>query len=126
MCSVPRQAHQEALKNEWQNFLNLCICQESQLKSVESYKKVKKQIRGPWLCRSGQRGQAGKRDSKGVRMGDPLLAPSKGILGKCPSKYNLLEVLGTERPHWTCRQQCPPMPDCSPTHTSSSRMMLRL
>ncbi|KFP65986.1 Envoplakin, partial [Cariama cristata] len=38
-CSVPPQAHQEALKNEWQNFLNLCICQESQLKSVESYKK---------------------------------------------------------------------------------------
>ncbi|KFZ54274.1 Envoplakin, partial [Antrostomus carolinensis] len=37
--SVPPQAHQEALKNEWQNFLNLCICQESQLKSVESYKK---------------------------------------------------------------------------------------
>ncbi|KFO64360.1 Envoplakin, partial [Corvus brachyrhynchos] len=35
----PIQAHQEALKNEWQNFLNLCICQESQLKSVESYKK---------------------------------------------------------------------------------------
>ncbi|KFP05423.1 Envoplakin, partial [Calypte anna] len=35
----PPQAHQEALKNEWQNFLNLCICQESQLKSVESYKK---------------------------------------------------------------------------------------
>ncbi|KFP91901.1 Envoplakin, partial [Apaloderma vittatum] len=37
--SVPPQAHQEALKNEWQNFLNLCICQESQLKCVESYKK---------------------------------------------------------------------------------------
>ncbi|KFQ38154.1 Envoplakin, partial [Mesitornis unicolor] len=35
----PIQAHQEALKNEWQNFLNLCICQESQLKSVETYKK---------------------------------------------------------------------------------------
>jgi len=39
--AVPPQAHQEALKNEWQNFLNLCICQESQLKSVENYKKVK-------------------------------------------------------------------------------------
>uniref|UniRef100_A0A8B9PZU0 SH3 domain-containing protein n=1 Tax=Apteryx owenii TaxID=8824 RepID=A0A8B9PZU0_APTOW len=35
----PIQAHQEALKNEWQNFLNLCICQESHLKSAESYKK---------------------------------------------------------------------------------------
>lgn len=41
MCFLPLQAHQEALKNEWQNFLNLCICQESQLKSVENYKKVK-------------------------------------------------------------------------------------
>ncbi|XP_078510690.1 envoplakin [Lissotriton helveticus] len=33
------QAHQEALKTEWQNFLNLCICQESHLKNVENYKK---------------------------------------------------------------------------------------
>ncbi|XP_074870273.1 envoplakin isoform X1 [Carettochelys insculpta] len=35
----PIQVHQEALKNEWQNFLNLCICQESQMESVESYRK---------------------------------------------------------------------------------------
>ncbi|XP_062976401.1 envoplakin [Elgaria multicarinata webbii] len=35
----PIQAHQEALKNEWQNFLNLCICQENHLKSLENYKK---------------------------------------------------------------------------------------
>ncbi|XP_069510819.1 envoplakin [Ambystoma mexicanum] len=33
------QAHQEALKTEWQNFLNLCICQEGHLKNVENYKK---------------------------------------------------------------------------------------
>ncbi|XP_007958050.1 envoplakin [Orycteropus afer afer] len=33
----PIQAHQEALKMEWQNFLNLCICQESQLQHVEAY-----------------------------------------------------------------------------------------
>ncbi|XP_059938693.1 envoplakin [Mesoplodon densirostris] len=33
----PIQAHQEALKSEWQNFLNLCICQESQLQHVEDY-----------------------------------------------------------------------------------------
>lgn len=25
---------------EWQNFLNLCICQESQLQRVEDYRKV--------------------------------------------------------------------------------------
>ena len=34
------QAHQEALKLEWQNFLNLCICQESQLQHVEDYRQV--------------------------------------------------------------------------------------
>uniref|UniRef100_A0A8C0JXD3 Envoplakin n=1 Tax=Canis lupus dingo TaxID=286419 RepID=A0A8C0JXD3_CANLU len=33
----PIQTHQEALKMEWQNFLNLCICQESQLQHVEAY-----------------------------------------------------------------------------------------
>ncbi|XP_048345833.1 envoplakin [Sphaerodactylus townsendi] len=35
----PIQAHQEALKNEWQNFLTLCICQENHLKSIENYRK---------------------------------------------------------------------------------------
>uniref|UniRef100_A0A250XVS2 Envoplakin-like protein n=1 Tax=Castor canadensis TaxID=51338 RepID=A0A250XVS2_CASCN len=34
------QVHQEALKMEWQNFLNLCICQESQLQHVEDYRRV--------------------------------------------------------------------------------------
>lgn len=34
------QVHQEALKMEWQNFLNLCICQESQLQHVEGYRRV--------------------------------------------------------------------------------------
>nr|XP_033817796.1 envoplakin [Geotrypetes seraphini]XP_033817797.1 envoplakin [Geotrypetes seraphini]XP_033817798.1 envoplakin [Geotrypetes seraphini]XP_033817799.1 envoplakin [Geotrypetes seraphini]XP_033817800.1 envoplakin [Geotrypetes seraphini] len=33
------QTHQDAIKNEWQNFLNLCICQESHLKNAENYKK---------------------------------------------------------------------------------------
>ncbi|KAL6046941.1 hypothetical protein STEG23_019981 [Scotinomys teguina] len=36
----PIQVHQEALKMEWQNFLNLCICQESQLQHVEDYRRV--------------------------------------------------------------------------------------
>ncbi|KAL4648027.1 envoplakin [Arapaima gigas] len=31
--------HKEALQNEWQKFLNLCICQEAHLKNVEDYKK---------------------------------------------------------------------------------------
>uniref|UniRef100_A0A8C3YRS9 Envoplakin like n=1 Tax=Catagonus wagneri TaxID=51154 RepID=A0A8C3YRS9_9CETA len=35
----PIQAHQEALKMEWQNFLNLCICQECQLQHVEGYRR---------------------------------------------------------------------------------------
>ena len=34
------QVHHEALKMEWQNFLNLCICQESQLQHVEDYRRV--------------------------------------------------------------------------------------
>lgn len=34
------QAHQEALKIEWQNFLNLCICQECHLQHVEGYRRV--------------------------------------------------------------------------------------
>lgn len=38
-CRCP-QTHQEALKMEWQNFLNLCICQESQLQHVEAYRRV--------------------------------------------------------------------------------------
>lgn len=33
------EAHKDAVKNEWQQFLNLCICQESHLKNVEDYKK---------------------------------------------------------------------------------------
>ncbi|KAM4662790.1 envoplakin [Discoglossus pictus] len=32
------QAHDEAMKGEWQNFLNLCICQENHLKNEEDYK----------------------------------------------------------------------------------------
>uniref|UniRef100_A0A8C2R5Q6 Envoplakin n=1 Tax=Capra hircus TaxID=9925 RepID=A0A8C2R5Q6_CAPHI len=39
----PIQAHQEALKVEWQNFLNLCICQESQLQRVEDYRRFQEE-----------------------------------------------------------------------------------
>ncbi|KAK2495863.1 hypothetical protein MC885_006818 [Smutsia gigantea] len=39
----PIQAHQEALKMEWQNFLNLCICQESQLQRVEEYRRFQEE-----------------------------------------------------------------------------------
>ncbi|XP_066469470.1 envoplakin [Tiliqua scincoides] len=35
----PIQAHQETLKSEWQNFLNLCIGQEKHLTNIENYKK---------------------------------------------------------------------------------------
>lgn len=39
----PIQVHQEALKMEWQNFLNLCICQENQLKHVEDYRRFQEE-----------------------------------------------------------------------------------
>uniref|UniRef100_A0A8C0DP91 Envoplakin n=1 Tax=Balaenoptera musculus TaxID=9771 RepID=A0A8C0DP91_BALMU len=39
----PIRAHQEALKLEWQNFLNLCICQESQLQHVEGYSRFQEE-----------------------------------------------------------------------------------
>ncbi|XP_048869569.1 envoplakin a [Brienomyrus brachyistius] len=31
--------HRDAVRNEWQTFLNLCICQETHLTNVEDYKK---------------------------------------------------------------------------------------
>uniref|UniRef100_UPI0037E7C470 envoplakin a n=1 Tax=Semicossyphus pulcher TaxID=241346 RepID=UPI0037E7C470 len=33
------QAQRDALRNEWQKFLNLCICQETHLENVEEYKR---------------------------------------------------------------------------------------
>ncbi|KAM4585466.1 envoplakin a [Odontesthes bonariensis] len=33
------QAQRDAVRNEWQKFLNLCICQETHLDNVEEYKK---------------------------------------------------------------------------------------
>ncbi|XP_053493210.1 envoplakin a [Ictalurus furcatus] len=33
------QVHRDTLRNEWQKFLNLCICQETHLDNVEDYKK---------------------------------------------------------------------------------------
>ncbi|KAM5273343.1 envoplakin [Ctenodactylus gundi] len=39
----PIQMHLEALKIEWQNFLNLCICQESQLQHVEDYRRFQEE-----------------------------------------------------------------------------------
>ncbi|XP_053068367.1 envoplakin [Acinonyx jubatus] len=39
----PIQTHQEALKMAWQNFLNLCICQESQLQHVETYRQFQEE-----------------------------------------------------------------------------------
>lgn len=57
-CRCP-QTHQEALKMEWQNFLNLCICQESQLQHVEAYRRVS--------LRAGARGLAGEAVAGGRR-----------------------------------------------------------
>ncbi|XP_066560327.1 envoplakin [Amia ocellicauda] len=33
------EAHRDALRNEWQSFLNLCICQETHLDNVDEYTK---------------------------------------------------------------------------------------
>lgn len=59
---------------------------------MESYKKVKsnEESMGHRVAGSGPSGPSGKRDSKRMRMGDPLLAPSQGILGKHPSKHSPL------------------------------------
>lgn len=35
------QAHSDALQNEWQSFLNLCICQEVHLDNIDNYRKVR-------------------------------------------------------------------------------------
>uniref|UniRef100_A0A4W3GFJ2 Envoplakin a n=1 Tax=Callorhinchus milii TaxID=7868 RepID=A0A4W3GFJ2_CALMI len=35
-------AHKEAVRNDWQQFLNLCICQEAHLKNVEDYRKFQR------------------------------------------------------------------------------------
>ncbi|XP_042581163.1 envoplakin-like [Cyprinus carpio] len=32
------QAHRDTVRNEWQKFLNLCICQETHLDNIEEYK----------------------------------------------------------------------------------------
>nr|XP_051697064.1 envoplakin [Oryctolagus cuniculus] len=39
----PIQAHQEALKTVWRNFLNLCISQESHLQHVEDYRRFQEE-----------------------------------------------------------------------------------
>ncbi|KAM6939974.1 envoplakin a [Xenentodon cancila] len=38
-ASTTIQAHRDNVRNEWQKFLNLCICQEMHLENVEEYKK---------------------------------------------------------------------------------------
>ncbi|XP_070304598.1 envoplakin-like [Salvelinus sp. IW2-2015] len=38
-ASTPIQAQRDSLRNEWQKFLNLCICQETHLDYIEDFKK---------------------------------------------------------------------------------------
>ncbi|XP_067086956.1 envoplakin-like isoform X1 [Osmerus mordax] len=38
-ASATIEAHRDAVQNEWQSFLNLCICQETHLDNIEDYKK---------------------------------------------------------------------------------------
>lgn len=37
--SATIRAHRDALENEWQRFLNLCMCQQAHLDNIEDYKK---------------------------------------------------------------------------------------
>lgn len=38
------QIHRNAVQNEWQAFLNLCLAQETHLDNIEDYKKVKSRV----------------------------------------------------------------------------------
>ena len=38
--TVVCQAHKDAVQQEWQSFLNLCIAQETHLENIEDYTKV--------------------------------------------------------------------------------------
>ncbi|XP_024145405.1 envoplakin a [Oryzias melastigma] len=38
-ASITIQAQRDNIQNEWQKFLNLCICQETHLENVEAYRK---------------------------------------------------------------------------------------
>uniref|UniRef100_A0A665XA62 Desmoplakin SH3 domain-containing protein n=1 Tax=Echeneis naucrates TaxID=173247 RepID=A0A665XA62_ECHNA len=44
-ASATIQAQRDTVRNEWQKFLNLCICQESHLNNVEEFKKVILQLK---------------------------------------------------------------------------------
>lgn len=73
---------------EWQNFLNLCICQESQLQRVEDYRRV-----SLWLGTQGGgcRGVGwwwGFKD----RAGALCLSPSAGIVSRMTFSAGLLQV----------------------------------
>lgn len=50
---------------EWQNFLNLCICQESQLRHVEDYRRVGL---GAGPGRGARAGWAATRASRGTEV----------------------------------------------------------
>lgn len=62
---------------EWQNFLNLCICQESHLKHVEDYRWVSLRA-GGW---GGGWGRAGAVGAGGVATRGPDEAPHKNDRG---------------------------------------------
>lgn len=70
------QAHQEALKNEWQNFLNLCIGQEKHLTNIENYKKVN------FACRGG--------DSRGRQILESVVSVLKIFVSVLKIKFSVL------------------------------------
>lgn len=87
-------AHNEALKAEWQNFLNLCICQENHLKNAEDYKKfqddadsasqiitnVNKNLNSPTYANDVQMDKDNKQLLQAERMLDDLNQRSSDIV----------------------------------------------
>lgn len=58
---------------EWQNFLNLCICQESQLQHVEDYRRVSLWL-GTRVVAASQGGGLGQHRIQG-----PLQRQNRGV-----------------------------------------------
>ena len=44
---IHSQAQKDLVRNEWQKFLNLCICQETHLDNVEEFKRVNTEQHSP-------------------------------------------------------------------------------
>ncbi|XP_004630175.1 envoplakin [Octodon degus] len=85
----PIQVHQEALKMEWQNFLNLCICQESHLQHMEDYRKFQEGADTVSQTLAKLNSNLDTKDSP-VSGGPP--GPATGLLQQLEAEEKQLEV----------------------------------